>query len=188
MRAGRPQSLQELSEEYLEVERSMERERSSGSDRARALAELIDRRRRLLGWAGSRLPASGPTADWFHAALDGAWGEPLQRFAIDVLGQAGRYPRRYLEGAVRWAIRAEAVEPIRKGSAQHGAVAVFDAMTTAATRGELGYARRRLLQYYVVGRSDEDPTLVEAAFRRLQDATFRVSDAPPGARRAPEEP
>jgi hypothetical protein len=182
-------SLEVLCERFLELERSIEEERSLGRpNRAQTLTDLADQRRRVLGWAASRLPSRGPSAEWFHAALEGAWGEPTQLFAVNVAWHARQFPRRYVEPVVRWALRANEPRLITQASTWHGAIPVLEAMTVAVERGELGYSRRDFFEYSVRSRKDEEAEEIDAARRRLQDASFRAPDAPPGARRAGEDP
>lgn len=176
-------SLEELCERYREIERSFEEARSlDRSERARRTNELADQRRRVLSAAASRLPARGPGAQWFRGALEGAFGEPTQRFALDVVWHAQQFPKRYVEPVVRWALRAKVDRLLELASKWHGAVPVFDAMTIAVERGELGYAGRRFFEYYVRARPDEDPALVAAARARLREASLCAPDAPLRAR------
>jgi hypothetical protein len=172
---------EELCERYLEIERSTQEARATDrSEWARRFSDLAHARRRVLSAAASRLPARGPGAQWFQGALEGAFGEPTQRFALDVVWHAQQFPKRYVEPVVRWALRAGAERFIALTSTWHGATPVFDAMTTAVQRGELGYAGRRFFEYYV--RARDDAALVAAARARLREASFRAPDAPPGAR------
>jgi len=176
-------NLEELRERYWEIERSIQEARSTDrSEWARRFSDLAHARRRVLSAAASRLPARGPGAQWFQGALEGAFGEPTQRFALDVVWHAQQFPKRYVESVVRWALRAKVERFVELASKWHGAVAVFDAMTTAVERGELGYAGHRFFEYYVRARPGEDPALVAAARARLRDASLRAPDAPPGAR------
>ena len=176
-------SLEELCERYREIERSFEEARSlDSSERARRTNELADQRRRVLSAAASRLPARGPGAQWFRGALEGAFGEPTQRFALDVVWHARQFPKRYVEPVVRWAVRAKVGRLLELASKWHGAAPVLDAMTVAVERGELGYAGRRFFEYYVRARADEDPALVAAARARLREASRHAPDAPLRAR------
>lgn len=177
-------NLEDLCEHYLEIEQSTREARSTDrSEWARRFSDLAHARRRVLSAAASRLPARGTGAQWFQGALEGAFGEPTQRFALDVVWHAQQFPKRYVASVVRWALRAGAERFIALASTWHGAVPVFDAMTTAVERGELGYAGRRFFEYYVRARDDEDPDVVAAAHARLREASFLAPDAPRGVRR-----
>lgn len=176
-------NLEDLCERYLEIERSTREARSTDrSEWARRFSDLAHARRRVLSAAASRLPARGAGAQWFQGALAGAFGEPTQRFALDVVWHAQQFPKRYVESVVRWALRAKAERFIALASTWHGAIPVLDAMTTAVQQGELGYVGRRFFEYYVRARADEDAGQVAAARARLREASFHAPDAPPGAR------
>ena len=164
-------TLREMCARYLEL---LDAAREVPRDAARAsrLSALANERARLLGRAGAVLPAQGPDAEWVAAALEGAHGEELQRFAHELLRHRGQYPRCYLEAVVRCVVAGRFSEHwLSTASKWHGAVAVLDAMARAAEGGELGYARRDFLTYYVRARRDEDAAAVRAALERLRCAT-----------------
>lgn len=176
-------TLEASCERFIQVERSIELARSTEfPERARLLNDLAHERRDVLACAASRLPAKGPTAQWFHDALEGAWGEPTQHFAIYVAWHAKEFPKRYVEPVVRWALRAKEYRLITQVSTWNGAIPVFDAMTVAVKQGEIGYADRRFCEYYVRARKDEDPAQIKQAHTRLREASFHAPDAPPGVR------
>lgn len=176
-------TLEAACERFLEVERSIQLARSLDlPERAPRLNDLAHERRDVLACAASRLPAKGPIAQWFHDALEGAWGEPTQLFAIHVASHAQQFPKRYVEPVVRWALRAKDYRLITRVSTWNGAIPVFDAMTVAVKRGEIGYAERRFCQYYVRARQDEDTAQIKEAHARLREASFHAPDAPPGVR------
>jgi hypothetical protein len=171
----------------LEYRAAVQREAEARQHRhGGASVELAVREvQRIVSRGATLLPKSGPDADWIVRALRGELDIESRSFAVAIVRHRNQFPLTYLNAFVRGAIDlgSSGGDLLRLAARWHGVVAVLDAMTRAAEEGALSYALRRFFQYYVWSPLQEDAGAIDAAYYRLQEATWKAPDAPPGAGR-----